>query len=252
MEVACAAGSESHFPLHPKTAVAGTYDEVRDRAVGVAPLDRGLAAAVRLDALAHLPLAVLRPTRLEVAALRHVPVRRLSVEDAVGTDDAGQPDVDDPARRLDVEADPEPEEEDGTRREHPGRPHGAKREPASSQADPETAREQVQENRVDERDAEEDLAAVVEGQRDGQPEQHEEIEVRDRERASEFGEAEKEHGAERQPHDGLQQRLPAEGALPPACHLPGDLRSRPDLRHPARQVFQLDVRDLTRLHPTRP
>ena len=170
-------GQRVPLPAPPEDRGGGDVRQVRDRAVGVAALDRGLAAAVRLDALAHLPLGVLRPTRLEAAALRHVPVRRLSVEDAVGADDTGQPDVDHPARCLDVEADPEPEEKDCTRREHPGRPHGAKREPASSQADPETAREQVQENRVHERDAEEDLAAVVEGQRDGQPEQHEEIEV---------------------------------------------------------------------------
>ena len=108
--------------------------EVRDGAVRVAALDRGLAAAVRLDALAHLPLGVLRAARLEVAALRHVPVRRLSVEDPARADDSGEADVDDAARRLEVEADAEAEEEDRGRGEDPRRPDRATARPRADRS----------------------------------------------------------------------------------------------------------------------
>ncbi len=107
----------------------GHVREVRDRAVRVPALDGRLAAAVRLDALAHLSVRVLRAARLEVTALRHVPVRRLTVEDPARPDDAREPDVDDAARRLEVEPDPEPEQEDGCRSQHPRRPDGRERGP---------------------------------------------------------------------------------------------------------------------------
>ena len=139
IEVACAAGSESHFPLHGKTRDRRHVGEVGDRAVRVAALDRRLAAPVRLDALAHLPLGVLRPARLEVAALRHVPVRRLAVEDPARADDSREPDVDHTARRFEVEPDTEPEQEDRRGREHPGRPDGRERPAAPAEARP-TAR----------------------------------------------------------------------------------------------------------------
>ena len=74
--------SESHFPLQPKTSDRGHVGEIGDRAVGVAALDRRLAAPVRLDALAYLSLRVLRAARLEAcragACSRTAPRRRES------------------------------------------------------------------------------------------------------------------------------------------------------------------------------
>ena len=225
--------------------------EIRDRAVRVAPLDRrprsGRSSGCARAPAPRRPSARTARGRRAAACSRTAPGRR----GCGRADDAREADVDDPARCLDVQADPEPEKEDGRGREHPGRPDGRERGPTPAEADPETAREQVDENRVDERDAPEDLAAVVEGERDGEPEQHEEIEVRDRERASEIGEAEEEDEAERQPDDGLQERLPAEGALAPACHLPRDLRPGPHLRHPPSCPPARRVRS-DRPHPTTP
>ena len=113
--------------------------EVGHWAVRIAALDRGLAAAVRLDALADLPLGVLRPARLEVAALRHVPVRRLAVEDPARADDAREPDVDHASRRLQVQPDPESEQEHRSGGERPGRPDAARAPDRGGRARP-TAR----------------------------------------------------------------------------------------------------------------
>ncbi len=173
--------------------------QVGHRAVRIAALDRGLAASVRLDALAHLPLGVLRPARFEVTALRHVAVGRLAVEDPACTDDACEPDVDHASRRLEVEPHPEAEQEDGSGSERPGRPDRAQRRTASAEPDPQPACEQVGEHRVDERDAPEDLAAIEEGERDRESEQREEVEVSHGERPAQIGEPDEEDQAEAEP-----------------------------------------------------
>ena len=218
--------------------------EVGHRAVRVAALDPRLAAPVRLDALAHLSLGVLRPARLEVAALRHVPVRRLAVEDPARADDTGEPDVDHAARRFEVEPDAEPEEEDGRGRKHPGRPDGRERLAAPAEPDPQPAREQVRENGVDERDAPEDLSAVEEGERGREPEERDEVEVSDRERPAQVGEPDQEDEAEGEPDVPAKERLPAERAFAASRHLPRDLRPRPCLRHAPGRVLDRRLRDL--------
>ena len=228
----------------------GHVGEVGDRTVGVAPLDPGLAAAIRLDAFADLPFGVLWAAWLQVAALRHVPVRRLAVEDPARADDAREPDVDHAPRRLDVEPDAKAEEEDGHGCEHPCRPDGAEEPRTSPEADPEPADEEVPEHGVDERDAAKDLPAVEEGERDGEAEEHEEIEVARRQRPAQVAEPDEEEETESKPDVGLEQRLPAERPLVAPGHLPRDLRPRPRLGHLTARVLDYGLRNLAR--PARP
>ena len=247
IDVACAAGSESHFPLHGKSATRRNVGEVRDRAVRVAALDPRLATAVRLDALAHLSLGVLRPARLEITALRHVPVRRLAVEDPARADDSGKPDVDHAARRFEVEPDAEPKEEDGRGCEHPRWPNGCERLAAPAEPDPQPARKHVRENGIDERDTPEDLSAIEERERGREAEERDEVEVPNREWAAQVGEPDQEDDAEGEPDVPAKERLPAERAFAASRHLPRDLRPRPCLRHTPGRVLDSRLRDLARL-----
>ena len=109
------------LPAPAEDEIAGHVGEVGDRAVRVAARVRGLAAPVRLDALADLAVGVGGAARLQVALLRHVPVRGLPVRDPLAADHAGEADVDHAPRRLDVQADAEAREEDGGRGEQPRR-----------------------------------------------------------------------------------------------------------------------------------
>ena len=118
------------------------------------------------------------------------------------------------------------------------------RRTASTEPDPQPAREQVDEHRVDERDAPEDLAAVEERERDGEAEQREEVEVSHRERPAQIGEPEEEDQAEAEPDVRPQERLAAERALASASHLPCDLWPGPRLRDAPGRVLDDGLRDL--------
>ena len=123
---------------------------------------------------------------------------------------------------------------------------------APAEADPEPTDEQVREHRVDERDAAEDLSAVEERERDREAEKHEQVEVPRRERPPQIGQPEQEDEAEREPDVRLEERLPAERALAPARHLPGDLRARPRLGDASGRVLDDGLRRSARLRPTMP
>ena len=97
-------GQAVPLPAPAEEREAGDVGEVRDGAVGVAVRVGGLAAAVRLDALADLAVAVGRPARLQVLLDREVAVGRLAVDDPLGADRPGEADVDH-VRVSDVQAD---------------------------------------------------------------------------------------------------------------------------------------------------
>ena len=144
------------LPAPPEDERRRDVGGVRDGAVGVAALDRRLAAPVRLDVVTDEPVGVFRPARLEVsspAACSRMGLRRRGCG---SHRDPGEADVDDAARPLDVEADAEADEH-GHDREGPRRPHGAESRRATAQAHPQAAREEVDEDGVDERNAPEDL-----------------------------------------------------------------------------------------------
>ena len=106
-----------------ESEVAGQVGLVRDRPVGVALRVRGLAAPVRLDAVADLAVGVGRAARLSRSSTGKWPYGDLSVRDPVGADHARVADVDH-VRGAHVEPDPEARREDGRGREQPDRPDG--------------------------------------------------------------------------------------------------------------------------------
>ncbi len=116
-----------------------------------------------------------------------------------------------------------------------------------AQADPQAAPEQVREHRIRERHAREDLPEVEEDERDGEREQDDQVEVPHRERAAHVCQPDEKEDAEAEPHVPGLERLAAERPVPPARHLPGDLRSRPRLRDPPGAVFDHHLRDLARV-----
>ena len=167
-----------------------------------------------------------------VALDREVAVRALAVRDPVGADHARVADVDH-VRVADVQPDPEAGEED-RRRRRAARPARRRRRAGAGRApDPDAAREQPDERRVDERHRREDVAVVEEPERDREREQHEQVEVAQREQPPPVDEAEQEHGAEAEPDRVAVDLLAAERARAAARHLPRDLRPRPRLEHRA-------------------
>ena len=188
------------------------------------------------------------PHGFRFALLRHVPVRHLSVHDPLRADDAGEADVDHAPLRLDVEPDAEAGEEDAGGREQPHRPDGGRRarRPVAPR-NPDAAAEQVDERGIRERRAPEDLALVEEAERDREREQREQVEIAERERPPQVGEADDEERAERQPQPDAVDRPAAERAGAAARHRPGDLRPRPGLGHLAGAVVDLAEHDLARL-----
>ncbi len=221
--------------------------EVGHGPVRVPALVRRLAEAVRLDPVAYVAVDVLGPALLEVVAHRHVAVRRLAIEDPAGSDHAGVADVDDAARRLGVQPDPEAEQEHGRDGEHPDGPQRAQHASAAPKADPGRAAEEVEERRIGERHAREDVPAVEERERHGEGEQREEIEVPQRERPPQVGQAEQEDRAQREPDVPAVEGAAAERARAAAGHLPGDLWTGPRLGHAPGQVLDPDERHLTGL-----
>ena len=248
IDVKCAAGRSSHLPVQPKSAVARDVREVRHRPVRVAAIVRGLAATVRLHALADLALRVGRAARLEVPLHRHVAVRRLAVDDPVGADHSRVADVDH-VRRLDVQADAKACEKDRAGDEHPDRPDRPRGCEAGGRSDPRHARDHVQQRRIGERHAREDVAAVEEPERHREREQREQVEVPERERPAEVGQPDQEEQAEAEPDDRLVDVAAAEGARAAARHLPRHLRAGPGLGHEPRAVVDLAVGDLARFAP---
>ena len=61
---------------------------------------------------------------------------------------------------------------------------------------------------------------------------------------SQVGETDQEHQAERKPDERLEQRLATERPVPAACHLPGDLRTRPGLCYSSGRVLDDRLRHL--------
>ena len=222
------------LPAPAEDGVAGQIGLVGDGAVRVAERVRRLAAAVRLDPVADLARRVGGPARRPVALDREVAVGALPVRDPVGADHAGVADVDH-VRVGDVEPDPEPEQEDRGGDQHPDRPDGRAARRPVAQADPDAAREQPREPRVDERHRGEDVAVVEEPERDREREQHQQVEVPQRERPPPVDQAEQEDRAEAEPDRVAVDLLAAERPGQAARHRPGDLRarSRPRARRPS-------------------
>ena len=149
---------------------------------------------------------------------------------------------------LEVEPDPEAEEED---RRGGERPRSARRRSALAPRRPKPTHspraEEVRQHRIDERHAPEDLAAVEERERHGEAEQHEQIEVRTESGRRRSASPRRKTRQNASQTYGSQQRLAAERALAAARHLPGDLRPRPRLGHAPGRVLDHRLRDLSRL-----
>ncbi len=234
------------LPRPAEDQVAREIRLVGDRAVGVALWVRGLAAAVRLDALARLALGVAGPARLEPVFDREVPVGRLPVRDPVRADDPRVADVDH-VRGADVQTHAEAGREYRRGGEQPDRPDRdrAGAEPSAPPA-PDHAPEQVEERWVGERDAREDIAAVEEPERHREGEQRDQVEVAHAQGSAQVGEADEEQQAEAEP-DGDAVDLPAaESAVAAARHLPGDLWAGPGLGDCAASVVHAAAGDLAR------
>ena len=173
-------------------------DEIRDRAVGVAPRVRGLAAPVRLDPQPDLTVRISRATGLERPCLRHVTVRRLAVENAVSADDARIPDIDHGRWVWTLSPRRRPTRNRVAAEQHPDGPDGSRR--GVSAREPKPIRACVRGDRERwhrKRGAREDGAPIEERERDAEREQDEEIEVPHRSQTAEIGKPEEEHRARR-------------------------------------------------------
>src|SRR5207249_11463562 len=161
--------------------------------------------------------------------------------DALRSDDSRVTDVDD-VGDLQVQADAKADEEHGGGEEYRGLPDrlsGADR--PAARADPDTARQEVHQGRIRERNAREDVAVVEVPERRGERQQREQVEVSEREHPPEIEEPEQERRAEREPDRRAVDLLPTERSLVAARHLPGDLRPRPGFRHATRLVVDLSL-----------
>ena len=173
-----------------------------------------------------------------------MPVRRLAGRDALAADDARVADVDH-VRVLDVEADPEAEQEDGRAGQQPDRPDRARlRRPAGAHAAPDHPSKQVEQRRVDDRHRREDVALVEVPERDAEREQGDQIQVPQRQRSAEVGQPDQEGGAEPEPDREAVDLLSPERAGRAARHLPGDLRACPGLDDLSGRVLDAAGRDL--------
>ena len=179
----------------------GEVGEVVDRAVGVALGD----------------------------VIGEVVVDRFAVGDAVGADHPCVADVDH-AGVGDVEADAEAHQEQGGDHQPHRRPDRPQALSPPPQPDPETAAQQVEEDRVDERDRDADLGTVEEVVGDAEAEQDEQVEVGDTPEPPPVDQAEEEDRAERQEDVGRVEPV-AKGAGVSARHLPGHLIAGPRLEH---------------------
>src|SRR5439155_1080378 len=170
------------FPAPAEEQVARDICLVSDRPVRVTRWIRRFAESVCLDAVADLAVLIRRPASFPVVLDRKVAVGSLSLQDSLCADDAGVADVDH-IRVLDVEANPKAGEEYGGGGENPNRPDRPRLSaPAAAGPDaPDHAAEQIDERRIDERHAREDLALVEEPERDAERDECEQVEVAKRE-----------------------------------------------------------------------
>ena len=174
-------------------------------------------------------------------------VQGCPVQELAGADDARVADVDD-VRVGDVEPDPEADEKDDPDGEPvPGheQPQRLVRSPPAAR-EQEQAHEQVEEERVHERDGHPEIRVVEEGDRDREPEQHEQIEVQQGGPSPPGDEREHEEEAQREPHVQGVDPLPERPRIP-ARHRPCDLEARPRLGHRSRRVVDVDLGDLPAL-----
>ena len=225
--------------------VPGQVGEVGDRAVGVAARVRGLAAAVRLDPLADLALGVGGAARLQVPLLRHVPVGHLAVAIRCAPTTPAKP-TSITLRCASTFSPTETGEEDAGRGEQLHRPDGVDARGGRSRRAIQTQREQVDERRVGERRAPEDLALVEHAERDREGEQREQVEV-----ASEIGRRRSARPRRKTAQKPSQSQTPLIVLPPKAPASPAPSSRRPaapsSLADLARPVVDLAEHDLARL-----
>ena len=170
-------------------------------------------------------------------------------------DHAGVADVDHVRLRLDVEPDPEADQEHGRGGEQPDgpeRPRRARRAAARRRSRPAA--------RAGRRAAGRRAARsrrcrrwLKNQRRDREREQREQVELAQRERPAQVGEPEQEDARRsRARRPGLLIVLPPNAPVVAARHLPRDLRPRPRLGHDPPGVVDPAERDLARPRPTRP
>ena len=184
-----------------------------------------------------------------------VAVERLAMQNLVGPDYAGIADVDH-VRVDDVQADPEPDQEDHAdrqprdRHEQPERPA----RPPAAEPEQQHPHEQIQHERVDRRRGEPDLRVVEQRERDRQAEQREQVDVEQRPRtalATAAGQAppaprqerRDEQRAQRDPHVPGVDSAP-ERARIATGHRPRHLEARPDLGDARGGVVDVDLGEL--------
>ena len=168
----------------------------------------------------------------------------LAVDEVVGPDHAGVADVDDP-RVRDVQGDAKAEEKRAADREPRRGRGGPQALPGAAEPHPDHPRQEVEQRRVGERDADPDVALVEVDLRDPERQQDEQVQVDHPPLAAEVEEAEEEDPGQRQP-DVRRVQLVAELVRVAAGHLPGDLVAGPRLGDPPGRV----VHD--HLHPLGP
>ena len=189
------------LPGPAEDGVPGHVGEVGDGPVGVAARVRGLAASVGLDPLPDLSLGVGRAARLQVL-LRPACARTASLRSTIRCAPTTPAKPTSITLRCASTLSPtrKPARKTAAAGEQPHRPDGRRRarRPVAPR-DPDAAAEQVDERRIRERRAPEDLALVEEAERDREREQREQVEVAERERPPQVGEPDDEERAERQP-----------------------------------------------------
>ena len=129
----------------------------------------------------------------------------------------------------------------------PGRRRPARSGGPPAEADPGHAQEQVDERRHGQGGAAEHLAAVEEGERDAEGDEHEEVERAQGEGPPDVDEPEEEERREADPHRPRREGRAAERARAAPGHLPCDLRAGPRLDDRAARVGHDTAGDLPRL-----
>ena len=103
-------------------------------------------------------------------------------------------------------------------------------------------REQVDQRRVGERDRGPDVGVVEEGQRDRERQQHQQVQVEQRQWPAEVEERRDEQQAQREP-DVERVDVLSEGPPVAPGHRPGDLEAAPSFEHPPRGVGDDHLRE---------